>query len=514
MKKIIIIITMLILLVTACSDRNVNTNENTENINNNTVDIDEKDKSDSNDNIDRTEYLTGEIITDGIYNYPLNHKGIIYFVPDEESSIIIKEKYDAAAESFQLLYDDMSKVKNFPKELGIFKVKVDIDWNEKGRSFLLNDIQLTDKIGTVTYTGKTYETNELDENVKVKDEVCGLIVKWISRDKDTGGIQIRFAGEIESEGYFSINYSEMYDDYFGRIHFDKEYFANIPMYVEKGFNNFYFAKANKLFDQLKSFSSFGRGRFKTSNYHLVYNVGMGRPASDYLTEIISLDENYNNMFELDKNKYVGTVGVDKDFIIVSSANYDESFNYLSTDLYYINKNKPEKIFLFNSLGYNYELKLTASENEFILSTNGSNSYTGEQNEDHTIICKITEDGVTTEKTEDLSIDLNKIDDTDITDFYSLFSKAQEAWGWFYVDTMPLKGTPGLPLIGIMTESGECFEVDYEGIETLKDLENYLKTIFSDEKVEYMLKTERYFDVDGKLCAIVMSRGTNHSYGIK
>lgn len=178
MKKIIIIITMLILLVTACSDRNVNTNENTENINNNTVDIDEKDKSDANDNIDRTEYLTGEIITDGIYNHPSNHKGIIYFVPDEESSIIIKEKYDAAAESFQLVYDDMSKVKNLPKELGIFKVKVDIDWNEKGRSFLLNDIQLTDKIGTVTYTGKTYETNELDENVKVKDEVCEFPTWW------------------------------------------------------------------------------------------------------------------------------------------------------------------------------------------------------------------------------------------------------------------------------------------------------------------------------------------------
>ncbi|MPM53850.1 hypothetical protein SDC9_100620 [bioreactor metagenome] len=203
----------------------------------------------------------------------------------------------------------------------------------------------------------------------------------------------------------------MSNDKFGMIHFDEEYFDNIPIYVEKGFNNFFFAKSNELFDQLESFSSFGRGKFKTSNYHLVYNVGMGRPATDYLTEIISLDENYNNMFELDKYKYVGPVGVDKDFIIVSSANYDENFNYLSTDSYYINKNKPEKIFLFNSLGYNYELKLTVSENEFILSTNGFNSYKGEQNEGHNIICKITEDGVVTEKTEGLSIDSNKIDET-------------------------------------------------------------------------------------------------------
>jgi len=27
-----------------------------------------------------------------------------------------------------------------------------------------------------------------------------------------------------------------------------------------------------------------------------------------------------------------------------------------------------------------------------------------------------------------------------TVFYYLLSKASEAWGWFYVDTMPLKGT--------------------------------------------------------------------------
>ena len=99
-----------------------------------------------------------------------------------------------------------------------------------------------------------------------------------------------------------------------------------------------------------------------------------------------------------------------------------------------------------------------------------------------------------------------------TEFYSLFDKASEAWGWFYVGTMPLKGTPGLPIVGIDTESGICFEVDYEGIETLEALENYLKTIFSDEKVEGMLKSGRYFDVDGKLCAYGMARGTNHSYG--
>ena len=99
-----------------------------------------------------------------------------------------------------------------------------------------------------------------------------------------------------------------------------------------------------------------------------------------------------------------------------------------------------------------------------------------------------------------------------TEFYSLFDKASEAWGWFYVGTMPLKIGPELSFVEVETESGTCFEVDYEGIETLKDLENYLKTIFTDEKVAGMLKSDRYFDVDAKLCAYDMARGTNHSYG--
>ncbi len=430
MRRIIIIITtlLLILFVTACADNNVKrTIENTDNINNNipgdteTEELDlnnnileDTEKPDSDNNIDRTEYLTGEIITDGIYNYPSNHKGIIYFVPDEESSKIIKEKFDAAAESFQLVYDDMSKVKNLPRELGIFKVKADIDWNQKGRSFILNDIQLTDKIGTVTYTGTTYETNELDENVNVKDEVCGLIVKWISRDKDTGGIQIRFAGEIESEGYYSISNDLMYGESIGRIYFDDEYFENVPFIASEKRNNFCFLKTNELFDKLKNFSSFGKGRFKISNFLLIYNIGMGRPVSEYLTEIISLDEIYKNMFLFDKNIYVDLADKAKDFIIVSSAIYDENQNYISTDYYYINKNNPEKLFLFSSGSYNYSLKIAANENEFIMSTNGYNYMTGENEKGHVIIFKITESGVLAKKTEGLSINLNKVDDNGLS----------------------------------------------------------------------------------------------------
>ncbi|MGB4439838.1 MAG: hypothetical protein WBJ13_11600 [Sedimentibacter sp.] len=370
------------------------------------VEDNEPEKTDNE--IDRTEYLTGEIIADGNYSYPSDYVGIIYFIPDVESGKIIKEKYNETAESLILMYDDMSKVENLPKELGIYKVRVKIELDDTYNYLLLNDIQLADKIGTIMYEGKTYDNNELDENVKVKDKVCGLIVEWI--DRVDNGIQIRFAGEIESEGYYFINYSEMYDYNIGRIYFDEEYYNNIPILAEKGFNNFMFIKTNELFDELENFSSFSRGRFKTSNYHLVYNIGMGRPASDYLTEIISLDENYKNMFEFDKYKYVGPIGDSKDFIILSSANYDENFNYISTDFYYINKNQPEKIFLFNSLGYNYELKAAADENEFIVSTDGFNMIKSETDEGHSIICRITENGAVTEKIEGLNIDSDKIDD--------------------------------------------------------------------------------------------------------
>ena len=253
----------------------------------------------------------------------------------------------------------------------------------------------------------------MDDNVKVKDNVCGLIVKWIYRDEVDGGIQIRFAGEITSEGYYFVYYDEMYEENRGSIRFEEEYFNNIPFYGEKGFNNFSFFKTNELFDELQNFSSFGKGKFKTSNYLLVYNIGMGRPVSDKLTEIISLDEAYKNMFIFDKNTYVGLADKAKDFIIVSSANYDENQNHISTDYYYINKNNPDKVFLFSSGNNNYVLKVAANENEFIMSTDGYNYTTGENDGGHVIIFKITESGVESKRLEGLSIDSNKIDNNAI-----------------------------------------------------------------------------------------------------
>lgn len=390
MNRVVFALLISIALLSSCSVPN---NSNIEsNIITKDNDKEKENVQEKIDNeIDRTEYLTGEIITDGNYNYPTGGIGILYFVPDEESRKIIEEKFDISDESILLMYDDVSITSNMPSELGIYKVRVKIEKDNVYNYILLNDIQLTDKIGTVSYEGKTYETNELDENVKVKDKVCGLIVKWINRFED--GIIIRFAGEIETEGYYFINYNEMYNGNIGSIYFDEQYYKNIPMYKQKGQNNFAFSKTNELFDELEEFSSFGRGRFRNTNYQLVYNIGMGRDPAEYLTEIISLDEDYRDMFELEKNKYVGIAGMTEDFVIISSAYYDENYNFINEDYYYINKNKPKKIFLFSSdKCYNYKLKETSNYDEFILSSDGFNHMTGEQNEAHNIIFKVTEDG--------------------------------------------------------------------------------------------------------------------------
>ena len=69
--------------------------------------------------------------------------------------------------------------------------------------------------------------------------------------------------------------------------------------------------------------------------------------------------------------------------------------------------------MFNSGSYSYHLNIVANENEFIMSSDGYNFTTGENEKGHVIIFKITESGVLNTKTEVLSIDANKIDDNAI-----------------------------------------------------------------------------------------------------
>lgn len=395
----LIIVLSLLLILSACHSSQVielNTDVNQDKAQDDTEEIIKENKKQSIKETNRTEYLTGEIITDGIYDFDENFYGAIYFVPDKESRIIMEQKY-GSEESYILFYEDESKVESLPEQLGVYKVKIKIDKDEEYDYLFINDIQLTDNIGTVLYEGKSYETNEIYYDVKVKDTVCGLIVKWVNRTEP--GIQVRFAGEIETEGYYNIYFDEMYNTNIGKIHIDEECHKNIPAFIgEKGNGYFLFIKINSTFEELENFSAFGRGKFKNSNYSLVYNIGMGRDPNDYLTEVISLDENYRNMFELNKDNSIFIRGIGSGFAIVSATNYDETRHPVSFDYYYINKANPAKLFMFTS-EYYYSLKESYNESEFILSSDGYNTRTNEMEEPHDVKCVIDDGVIITEKIE-------------------------------------------------------------------------------------------------------------------
>jgi len=315
--------------------------------------------------IDRTEYLTGEIITDGDYEILSSGIGCICFVPDKESREIIEDKYSSYDlyylndESYFLYYDDISVTEGLPD-------------NE----------------------GKEYETNNLDLDVKVKDKVCGLIVESVDKFEG-GGFRVGFCGEIETEGYYNISYSEMNACNYGTIYYDDKYESNVPMMMGESNNKqlFLFQDKEELFSQLEEHSSFGRGKFKISNFHIVYNVGMGREPTEILTEIVSLDERYKNMFEIIDKAETNIKGHNGIFAIVSNtAEYDENNYAKSYDYYYINKNNPKKVYLLTTEEY-YFLDEVVSETEFSLITEGYNQATESYGVLNRINCKITDKGV-------------------------------------------------------------------------------------------------------------------------
>jgi len=411
MKKIVYVILM-ILLLSGCN-KDVATDdsikgENTEQEEKIVVD-------DEKNDIDRTEYLTGEIITDGFYTI---HEEIGYstlsFVPDKESSEIIVDKY-VERENYSLAYDSLEKVRDLPDELGIYKVKVKIDRVDDYSYYFIDSIELTDEIGTILYEGKEFETNDLDDTVNVKDRVCGLIVKYVNKT-DTGGIIIRFAGEIESEGYYQIDPLE--NDIFGpngRIFVEKEYKKNFPtIYGEANTFSIWFSKTNELFDELANHSLFGRGKFKTRGYYLVYNHGMGAGPGEVISEIISLEEGYAGMFKVEENQYIEYECWDEDFVVVAVTKYVDSLEDGTTDYYYINRKAPEKIYLFTSDRYDYIVKSKVNEHEFTLSTTGFNMSTGNTEAGHDMICKITEQGASIDKkiaeADDIYINLFELND--------------------------------------------------------------------------------------------------------
>jgi len=352
--------------------------------------------------IDRTEYLTGEIITDG--NYDISSSGVssICFVPDKESREIIDDKYSTYDlyylndESYFLYYDNISVTENLPDDLGIYKVKVKFDLKKiyNYDRYNIIDILLTDNIGTILYEGKSYETNDLDLDVKVKDRVCGLIVDSVDKFGG-GGFRVGFCGEIETEGYYNISYGELHERNLGNIYYDGKYESNVPMMMGESSNKqlFYFVDKEELFSQLEEYSSFGRGKFKISNFHIVYKHGMGREPTEILTEIVSLDKGYENMFEIKDKANTRLVGYNDDFAIVSNiTEYDENNYAKSFNFYYINKNIPKKEHLLTTEDF-YILDDVMSETEFSLITEGYNEITDSYGVLNRIKCKITDKGV-------------------------------------------------------------------------------------------------------------------------
>ncbi len=392
MKKLVIFIIMLTFFMTSCSNNTPKTNtDNTDNNN----------EEETVFEIDRSEYLTGEIITDGNYEISFGGMGSVCFVPDKESREIIEDKYSTNDlnylndESYFIYYDNLTVTENLPKELGIYKVKVKFDLKNiyNYDRFNLIDITLVDSIGTILYEGKSYETNNLDLDVKVKDRVLGLIVDSVDELGDEG-FRVSFCGEIETEGYYNIFYGELHGRNIGIIYYDQKYDEYVPMMMGESNNKqlFYFVYKEDLFSQLEDYSSFGRGKFKISNFHIVYNYGMGREPSEILTEIVSLEEGYRNMFEIKDKAETSVNGYNDNFVIVSiPAKYDENNYAKSFNYYYINKNNPNKEYLLTTKD-NYFLGDVISESEFLLKTEGYDETTGGYGVLNEIKCKITDEG--------------------------------------------------------------------------------------------------------------------------
>ncbi len=328
---------------------------------------------------------TGEIITDGFFR----NNGRIYFVPDKETRELLKDEYPYViepGESIPLDYDDVNLVKDLPKELGIYKVEVEADFESHGIVSELKSIMLTEEIGIIEYVGKEYPTNELDETVTAKDRVCGLIVSNVRKYDDDDGVMIDFEGEIESEGFYNVYPGGEFFSYkrIGRIVPDGESVKNFPSYKGTGIhNNFsvYFTETNELFQQLADHSAIGRGKFKSIGYDIVYNFGGGVPIKETLTEIISLDESYKGFFPYDDNSLTRPLVneeikhkagfMDKYAIIFNIDDFENETSPIN--YYFFGYNELSKIKLLTADEFYYGLKENkdGDPNEFELITDSS-----------------------------------------------------------------------------------------------------------------------------------------------
>ncbi|MBQ9941075.1 MAG: hypothetical protein IJO74_06015 [Clostridia bacterium] len=100
---------------------------------------------------------------------------------------------------------------------------------------------------------------------------------------------------------------------------------------------------------------------------------------------------------------------------------------------------------------------------------------------------------------------------DINSFMdSKYKTAKEAFFWFTASSMP-SAEQIVDFNNIKEINGiYYYKVGHNSIKNLSDLENYLKSLFSDEIVEMLFSVgkDRYIDIDGELWASDASRGTN------
>lgn len=359
MKKIYSLILVLMLITAACAKNAQNSNIiETGNDSEENVNADKKLKENSNeiDEVVKTDYLTGEIITDGFYGN--TNVYYIYFIPDKETRQQLYNDYPLEiGESMPLRFESIDVIKDLPKELDIYNVAIEADFTGNRWETDLKSINLTDDIGTIEYQGKIYETNDLDENVQPKDRVCGLIVENVRRFDD-GGVIISFEGEIESEGFYNVYPGGDIFQYhrIGEIIPDKESLKNFPTYKGQG-NNFsvWFSETNELYDELANYSAVGRGKFKSSNYYIVYNYGMGAGPGEILTEVVSLDEKYKDLFEYNENE-ISIMGFDEDYLIVAEHEIKVS-EVIKSTYYFVSRRDPSVIKIASSndkFGYRFE----------------------------------------------------------------------------------------------------------------------------------------------------------------
>ena len=389
-KKIYFIIVLVLLFLSSC------TRQTQPKIDEEAISKDINKEIESPDSTDTTPKYTGEIITDGNYN------NAVVFVPDMETKEYIKNNHSFNFdEGLYLTYDNKDIVRDLPASLGIYKVEIEPNIEESDYYMKVKSIKLTDKIGTIEYEGKEYKTNNLDENVRIKDRINGLIVSYVNFTDNKEGVIIRFAGQLEVEGTYTLyNGGEYYNNInVGKIFANEESLKNFPVYnngpVKANKFSVFLSETNDLYKKLADNSSIGKGKFRISNYYLTGGyLGTEFTPSEKLEEIISLDQDYKGMFEFSKDYlYSLIVSTEKyDLIFQSYHDYDKLYD---GNYYVIEKKNNNKIHILSAEGFYYNYEETNDEryknyDMFVLESDGYNNKTNTQIGKHSIVLRIND----------------------------------------------------------------------------------------------------------------------------